>query len=80
MSFFNFIKKNKEAETGIPEYFMEGADKSPKLIVDKDVIEEIENICTRIDNAISEHEVKIIELKDKRKQFEQIINSLEVKS
>ena len=78
---YNFIKRNKEAEAGVPEMLapVEPEQEQEKLLVDRDVVEEIEQILYKIDEAISEHERKIDELANKRIQFEQILDLLEVK-
>lgn len=76
-----FIKRNKEAEAGLPEpeYLLGHNDKNPKLLVDKDVIEKIEGIRIEIDKAIEEYSDRISELEDKRKQFNMILDLLGVR-
>ena len=90
-----FIKRNKEAEAGLPEPEKKLADwdESDKLFVDKDVIEEIgividkinisiSNYQREIDNAkalIEENLAKIDKLINKRGQVQMVIDSLGVK-
>ena len=78
---YNFMKKNKEAEAGLPEpeYIVGHHDKSPKLLVDKDVYEEIEQFLYKINEAISDHERKLDELANKRTQFEKVLDLLGVR-
>ena len=75
-----FIKRNKEAEAGVPEMLtaVEQVNEK-KLLVDKDVYEEIEQILYKIDEAISEHERKLDELANKRTQLEKVLDSLGVR-
>lgn len=73
-----FIKKNEEAEQGI-EFMPETEPKLvPKIRVDQDVAEEITNMAVRIHEAIDEHKNQITVLEHKLKQFETIIEALEV--
>lgn len=72
-----FIKRNKEAEAGVPEMLAPVEQK--KLLVDKDVYEEIEQFLYKIDEAISEHERKLDELANKRTQFEKVLDLLGVR-
>ena len=84
---YNFIKKNKEAEACIV-CEIQPNDLSnireimtpPKLMVDQDVYEEVNNIVVQIDNAIKEYQDKIETMKGKREQMIQILDRLGVKS
>ena len=83
---YNFIKKNKEADAGITEV-TEKDEKNvkalmtpPKIMVDQDVYEEVNNIVVQIDNAIKEYQDKIEAMKGKREQMIQILDRLGVKS
>ena len=83
---YNFIKKNKDADAGITEV-TEEEEKNvkdlmtpPKLMVDQDVYEEVNNIVVQIDNAIKEYQDKIETMKGKREQIIQILDRLGVKS
>ena len=83
---YNFIKKNKEADAGITEITEKEEKKvkelmtPPKLLVDQDVYEEVNNIVVQIDNAIKEYQDKIETMKGKREQMIQILDRLGVKS
>ena len=83
---YNFIKKNREAEAGITEVAEEDNKNvkalmtPPKLMVDQDVYEEVNNIVVQIDNAIKEYQDKIETMKGKREQMIQILDRLGVKS
>ena len=76
-----FIKRNKEAEAGVPEMLAPVEPvKEKKLLVDKDVYEEIEQLHQKIEDAMIAYEKKLDALANKRNQLEMILNSLEAKS
>ena len=83
---YNFIQKNKEADAGVAEITEKEEEKvkelmtPPKLLVDQDVYEEVNNIVVQIDNAIKEYQDKIETMKSKRAQMEQILSRLGVKA
>ena len=76
-----FIKRNKEAEAGVPEMLapVEPVNEK-KLLVDKDVYEEIEQLHQKIEDAMIAYEKKLDALANKRNQLEMILDSLEAKS
>ena len=51
-----------------------------KLLVDKDVYEEIEQLHQKIEDAMIAYEKKLDALANKRNQLEMILDSLEAKS
>ena len=77
-----FIRRNKEAEAGVPEMLapVETEQEQKKLLVDKDVYEEIEQLHQKIEDAMIAYEKKLDALANKRNQLEMILNSLEAKS
>ena len=76
-----FIRRNKEAEAGVPEMLapVEPVNEK-KLLVDKDVYEEIEQLHQKIEDAMIAYEKKLDALANKRNQLEMILDSLEAKS
>ena len=77
-----FIRRNKEAEAGVPEMLapVETEQEQKKLLVDKDVYEEIEQLHQKIEDAMIAYEKKLDALANKRNQLEMILDSLEAKS
>lgn len=78
---YNFIKRNKEAEAGVPEMLapVETEQEQKKLLVDRDVYEEIVLIIQNIEGTMIEYERQLDELANRRNQFEQIRNLLGVR-
>ena len=77
-----FIRRNKEAEAGVPEMLapVETEQEQKKLLVDRDVYEEIVLIIQNIEGTMIAYEKKLDALANKRNQLEMILNSLEAKS
>ena len=76
-----FIRRNKEAEAGVPEMLapVETEQEQKKLLVDRDVYEEIVLIIQNIEGTMIEYERQLDELANRRNQFEQIRNLLGVR-
>ena len=77
---YNFIKRNKEAEAGVPEMIapVEPVNEK-KLLVDMDVYEEFTNIRQRIDMELEATCQKMDILKAKLAQVEQVIELIGIK-
>ena len=76
-----FIRRNKEAEADVPEMLapVETEQEQKKLLVDRDVYEEIVLIIQNIEGTMIEYERQLDELANRRNQFEQIRNLLGVR-
>ena len=75
-----FIKRNKEAEAGVPEMLAPVEPvKDKKLRVDMDVYEEFTNIRHRIDMELEATCQKVDILKAKLAQVEQVIELIGIK-